>query len=81
MLLFFLLIKELKVIYNIREKFVINLHHGYLHKYHNILYYPRKYISYISKVKILNRILSNHQAYNYYDVVNQFTYDFKGLTY
>ena len=80
MLLLFLLIKELKAIYNIRGKFIIAFAPRFLFINYNILYYPPKYISYINKVKIPNPILSNHKAYNYYDVVMQFTYDFKGLT-
>ena len=68
MLIFLLLIKELKAKYNIRGNFMLNLRQRYLHRYYNILYYPPKYISYINEVNIPNRMLSNHQAYNYYDV-------------
>ena len=81
LLLFFLFIKELKALNNIRGKFILAFVPRFLFINYNILYYPPMYISYINKVKIPNRILSNHQAYNYYDGVKQFTYDFKGLTY
>ena len=69
MLLFFLLIKELNVIYNTREKFILNLRQDYLHIYYNILYSPPMYTCYINKVNIQNRIPFNQQAYHYYDVV------------